>query len=147
MKRDPRLVGLSREHHHALVLAVHLAKATRDGSDLDSAARELARRFRAEIEPHFQVEEEILLPALRALDADARVLVRRAEADHAWLRAGAAQAEAGITGHLAAWAERLSAHVRLEERELFELAQRALAPQVLDAVARARPAMPARTPS
>ncbi|HMN20401.1 MAG TPA: hemerythrin domain-containing protein [Ottowia sp.] len=147
MKRDPRLVGLSREHHHALVLAVHLGKAVRAHAALDAAAHELARRFRAEIEPHFRVEEEILLPALRALGADSRALVRRAEADHAWLRAGAARAEAGASDHLAAWGERLAAHVRFEERELFEHAQQVLAPQVLDALARARPATPVRPPS
>lgn len=146
MKRDPRLVGLSREHHHALVLAVHLGKAVRAQGDLDAATRELARRFRAEIEPHFRIEEEILLPALRALGADSRALVQRAEADHAWLRAGAARAEAGASDHLAAWAERLSAHVRFEERELFEHGQRVLPSPVLDALALARPATAARTP-
>lgn len=136
MKRDPRLVGLSREHHHALVLAVHLNKAL-GGGDPGAAARELARRFDAEIEPHFRVEEEILLPALQALGGAACELVRRAEQDHAWLRAGAARAAAGATDRIGAWADRLAAHVRFEERELFEHAQQHLPPDVLDALARA----------
>lgn len=144
MKRDARLVGLSREHHHALVLAVHLNKAVRAATDLDAATRELAQRFGAEIEPHFRVEEEILLPALHALGGAAHALARRAEQDHAWLRAGAARAAAGATGELGAWAERLTAHVRFEERELFEHAQRHLPADVLDALARARPAAPGR---
>jgi hemerythrin-like domain-containing protein len=142
VKRDLRLVGLSREHHHALVLAAHLRKAVQAGGDLAAMARRAARQFADEIDPHFRVEEEILLPALRRLGPAEDCFVQQIEADHAWLRAGAARAAGGETAHLLAWAERLTAHVRFEEREVFEHCQQVLSPEILDAVGLARPAEP-----
>ena len=140
MKRDPRLVGLSREHHHALALAVRLRKAAQAGDGLTAAAQDLVRTFYTEVAPHFQVEEELLLPALEAQGGHGSELARRARQDHAWLRQGAALAAAGQTSHLAEYGERRAAHVRLEERELFEHAQATLDDDVLAQIARARPA-------
>lgn len=53
MKRAPALRELSHEHHKALSLALHIAKAT------EPAARErllatFTALFRSEPEPHFQ---------------------------------------------------------------------------------------------
>lgn len=139
MKRDPRLVGLSREHHHALTLSVRLRKATQAGQDLAAAAQDLVRTFYSDIEPHFQIEEELLLPALEAVGGSGRALAARAREDHAWLRQGAALAAAGQTQHLAEYGRRMAAHVRFEERELFEYAQAALDDGVLQQIALARP--------
>lgn len=133
MKRDPRLRGLSSEHHRALVLARTLTESTA-GPEL---AALLAERFVRELEPHFQIEEAFLFPALRA--AGAGDLVDRAEADHAFLRAGARQAAAGEHGPVGAFAERLREHVRFEERELFPQCESLLAATVLDELARHAP--------
>src|SRR5690625_5561136 len=88
MYRDPRLRGLSSDHHQALVLAVMLKKAAKSGNEatLKAAAQELAERFERELDPHFIVEEEVLLPALRARGASEYDLIERTEVDHAWLR-------------------------------------------------------------
>lgn len=131
MKRDPRLRGLSSEHHHALVLARTLTTLV-DAGRSDEAARLLADRFERELEPHFRVEEALLLPALRAVGEVA--LVERTEADHAFLRAGAQAAKAGRGDGLVAFAERLTDHVRFEERELFPCCEARLPGAVLDAV-------------
>src|SRR5699024_3719240 len=81
MYRDPRLRGLSSEHHQALVLAVTLKKAAKSGDAamLDAAAKELAERFETELDPHFIVEEELLLPALRARGSSEYDLIERTE--------------------------------------------------------------------
>lgn len=136
MYRDPRLRGLSSEHHQALVLAVTLKKAAKSGDAamLDAAAKELAERFETELDPHFIVEEELLLPALRARGSSEYDLIERTEIDHAWLRAGAAKAARGETKHLGEYGERLSDHVRFEEKELFERCQNILPDAVLDEV-------------
>lgn len=139
MKRDPRLVGLSREHHHALALAVRLRKAAQAGDRLHAAAQDLVQTFYSQIAPHFEVEEELLLPALEAQGGRGRALAAQARQDHAWLRRGAALAAAGQTAHLADYGQRMAAHVRLEERELLEHAQATLDASVLAQIHRARP--------
>jgi hemerythrin-like domain-containing protein len=66
MQRHPALRKLSSDHHRGLVLARRLA----DAANRDSATRAKAwalamERFQTELEPHFQVEETSLLPAVR----------------------------------------------------------------------------------
>lgn len=132
MKRDVRLRGLSSEHHQALVLARRLSRRAAAGA-LDAAlALELAERFTAELEPHFRVEEEVLLTALDALGEGA--LVERTRSDHAYLREAAARAARGELEVIAAFAERLVSHVRFEERELFPVCEARLGAAVLDEV-------------
>jgi hemerythrin-like domain-containing protein len=137
MTRDPRLHGLSSDHHHALVLARSVAARAGRADAAAQAAREVADRFATELEPHFRVEEEVLLPALAR--AGEHALVARTERDHAFLRETAAEAREGRTERLGAFAERLTEHVRFEERELFPRCEQTLAPEVLDEVARRRP--------
>lgn len=138
MYRDPRLRGLSNDHHQALVLARTLVVAAKQGGDdLVSAGKELAERFESELDPHFIVEEDVLLPPLLALGEHA--LIERTELDHAYLREGARLAALGQTDHLAAYGERLADHVRFEERELFERCQELLSDDILDVVWERRP--------
>ncbi len=137
MKRDPRLVGLSSEHHHALVLARSLSRLVAGGGADAAAARHLAERFARELEPHFAVEEEVLLPALRAVGEEE--LVEKTLADHAFLRAQARAAGAGDPGGLGAFAERLTEHVRFEERVLFPCCEAKLPAAVHDEVWRRAP--------
>lgn len=136
MKRDPRLHGLSSEHHHALVLSRELGELTRAGR-VDEAIQRLLERFAGELEPHFRVEEELLLPALR--EAGEAALVQRTEEDHAALRAHVAAVAAGQIAGLAMFAERLVEHVRFEERELFPSCEARLGGSVLDEVFRRAP--------
>jgi hemerythrin-like domain-containing protein len=134
VKRDPRLQNLSAEHHRALVLARRVGAQVAAGSADLALATHVADRFARDLEPHFQVEEEVLLPALRAIGQLA--LVSRTESDHAFLRAEAAAARAGQIAGLGAFADRLSDHVRFEERELFPCCEIELTGGVLDEVAR-----------
>ncbi len=134
MKRDPRLQRLSAEHHHALVLARDLARHARAGEADAAIVGDLRARFDRELAPHFRVEEEILLPALRALGADG--LARQVEQDHEALRTHLAAAENGDLSRVAAFAACLGEHVRFEEREVFPWCEARLPGAVLDAVAR-----------
>ncbi|MCZ4306708.1 hemerythrin domain-containing protein [Zoogloeaceae bacterium G21618-S1] len=115
MRRDPRLVPLSREHHAAL----RLARALIGGTGVV-----MLTQMRPELQAHFEEEERDLLPVLRA--AGEHALVRRLLSEHAQLvrlfddaQAGRRCAEAG---------EALIAHVRFEEREMFPAVERHLAP-------------------
>ncbi|MCL4813357.1 MAG: hemerythrin domain-containing protein [Vicinamibacteraceae bacterium] len=143
MKRDPRLHGLSSDHHHALRLAWDVAEAAKTHA-LDANLVERVRAtFDAELAPHFAVEEEVLLPALTATGtATAAALVERTLRDHRWLQAELEAAEGGDASRLLAFAERLKAHVRFEEHELFPTCEHELADEVLDEAARRAPKRP-----
>ena len=143
-KRDPRLHDLSRDHHHALVLARRARRAAEEGSDADVAACWVAvgQALEAELEPHFEVEEEHLLPALRAIGETE--LVKRTLDQHSRLRRLPA-AEGAPRDRLLEFGELLRDHVRFEEAEVFATAQKELDAADLAEVARASAATDAAT--
>ncbi|WP_068809224.1 hemerythrin domain-containing protein [Thauera phenolivorans] len=110
MKRDQRLVQLSREHHPALRLGRHLI-AGGAGAELRSQSAALAA--------HFAEEEGTLVPLLGAHGHDD--LARRLCREHADLAALFAAALRGEREDEAGRA--LIAHVRFEERELFPIVE------------------------
>jgi hypothetical protein len=83
MRRSEALAPLSRDHHHALVIAAALERADRDG------AQEAAERFvdflAAHELAHFALEESVVLPAVPD-EETGRTLVERVLNDHAYLR-------------------------------------------------------------
>ncbi len=125
MKRHPALAPLSRDHHHALVIAQRLRRAGED--DAAGAVRAFLEHWQKEERLHFRLEEEVLLPALAAYaDADHPAVVRTL-LDHVRIRAAVdrlgATAQLEQVHELGAW---LAAHVRLEENELFPLIEQTL---------------------
>jgi len=90
------------------------------------AWEEVKNRFRAELEGHFRREECGLLPLLRT--AGEVALVQWTFSEHQALRTLIAE---GRRENLAPFAELLAAHIRFEETELFETAQRLLGPNVV----------------
>jgi hemerythrin-like domain-containing protein len=125
MLRDKNLVPLSRQHQHALALCVRIGRAAPiPESDLAAWQAEIAQHFRAEIRIHFAAEEQFVFPAARAFP-ELNLLVEELISEHAWLRERFAKAEAqGMSGsEIAEFAEGLSAHIRKEERQLFERLQ------------------------
>ena len=119
MKRSSGLRALSSEHHTALTLARRAALAA-ESDNVTNAWSDVEHSFETELEIHFRQEERLLLPALA--DAGETVLVQRTLAEHAQLRA-LVYGQARDAETLRSFAELLQAHVRFEERELFEIAQ------------------------
>ncbi|MBE0620172.1 MAG: hemerythrin domain-containing protein [Burkholderiales bacterium] len=144
MKRSQELIALTREHHHALVLARRAIEAARDVAAARELAAALPRIFASELEPHFRVEEETLLPLLRDVGEDARVA--RTLDEHRQLRALAQEAGRGDRASLASFGLLLEAHVRFEERDLFARAEAILPSTALAAVAARVAAAPAPHP-
>jgi mannose-6-phosphate isomerase-like protein (cupin superfamily) len=132
MKRHPALIPLSHDHHHALVEARRLRRTAATDKEPSAAAAAFRRFFAAVTVPHFREEEETLFPLV--VDAEeARPLLVEALLDHQRLHALAAALDgsADVRRSMRELGERLEAHVRLEERELFPLIER-LAPAELD---------------
>jgi iron-sulfur cluster repair protein YtfE (RIC family) len=133
MRRDPRLHGLSSDHHQGLLLARRHGRACVEGWPAAEAAALLREAFAADLAPHFAAEEEVLLPALAAAGEGA--LAERALAEHAAMRdlLGRAGGPDGVEP-LRAFATALEAHIRFEERELFPAAERSLPIEALDRI-------------
>jgi hypothetical protein len=129
MKRHAALLQLSREHHTALKLARQARFSCDAGVDqaIAETARAIREAFASELEPHFLAEEGDMLPALAA--AGAGELVKRTLAEHAELRDLNRRLADPDSETLARFATLLNDHVRFEERELFETAQRLLYPE------------------
>jgi iron-sulfur cluster repair protein YtfE (RIC family) len=125
MKRHPALIALSRDHHHALVIARRLRHAT------DETAAEAATAFlthwHAEEKQHFRLEEELLLPAYAAHGDPDHPAVIRMLIDHVLIRRDAPRlTDRPPIELLHDLGARLSSHVELEEREVFPLVEAAI---------------------
>ncbi len=126
MKRHPDLLQLSREHYGALKLArdARHTAASGDANEVAALAQRVVAVFPVELDPHFCVEEQGIL--LLLAQAGRHELVTRTLADHAELRRLARALATPDADTLLRFAELLSAHVRFEEREVFEAAQASL---------------------
>ena len=126
MKRHPDLLQLSREHYGALKLArdARRAAASGDAREIAALAQRVVQVFPVELDPHFCVEEQGIL--LLLAQAGQHELVARTLADHAELRRLVQALATPDADSLLRFADLLGAHVRFEEREVFEVAQASL---------------------
>jgi iron-sulfur cluster repair protein YtfE (RIC family) len=136
MKRSEALAHLSRDHHHGLVVAQRLRRATPDTA---AAARDVFLEFwAAEGREHFQAEEELLLPAFARHEPPTHDAVVRVLTDHVELRRRAADLaddDSPSCADLHALGGRLNDHIRHEERVLFPLIEAALSTEELVSLA------------
>lgn len=141
MKRSPELRDLSEQHHYALVAARTLRLAAEGGGDLASALREFARIWEAEIQPHFQAEEAVLLPAFARAEGDDHPLIVQTLVEHVRLRRLIGDLMNAVEPRrrevAAETARALHDHVRFEERQLFPALEAALAGEALADLGRA----------
>jgi len=135
MRRSEALASLSRDHHHGLVVAQRLRRAT--GESAADARAAFLDFWHHDGNLHFRVEEEVLLPRVAARvaptdDAVVRVLTehveirRRADALERSGPAVDAQHELGAMLH---------DHIRHEERVLFPRIEAALSDEELSDLA------------
>lgn len=126
MKRHDALAPLSRDHHHALVVAQRLKRATQ--STAGGAREAFLDYWRADGQRHFREEEDILLPCYAGHGDPDLPIVARVLIDHVRIRRLAHEiaGEGPSIGVLHALGEQLGDHVRREERELFPLIEQAL---------------------
>jgi hemerythrin-like domain-containing protein len=128
MLRDKNLIPLSHQHQHALALCVRIDRAIQAGEvELPPWQAEIHQCFEQEIRIHFDAEEKTLFP--HAVKAGLDPLVKELLAEHVLLREAFARAAAQAMdlSDLHAFATSLSAHIRKEERQLFEEMQRRIA--------------------
>ncbi len=139
MQRHPSLHALSQHHHFALIQALEMRRAGELPTEKRAAAaRKAAERFlrfwNKTGRTHFREEEEVLLPAYaRHMPIDKDAAVVRMLAEHAAIRAAAADLERlladglSVEETIAALARTLHDHVRREENEIFPRIEKTLA--------------------
>lgn len=134
MLRDKNLVPLSRQHQHALALCVRLNRAL-EADELDAEAwqAEIEQLFALEVGFHFAAEEKEVFPRA-AQFSELRNLVQELLGDHEALRGLVSRATARDLDPLglAEFAERLSAHTRKEEQQLFEAMQKQMSAEEMN---------------
>ena len=125
MLRDQSLIPLSRQHQHALALCVRIDRASPiPDPDLAGWQTEISQHFRSEIRIHFDAEEQFVFRVATKFQA-LNSLVDDLLNDHSWLRRkfDNAEAQSLSSTEITEFGERLSAHIRKEERQLFERLQ------------------------
>lgn len=142
MPRHPSLDRLSHDHHHGLALALRCRKQALGRlkpvglQGLKQCAEEFTAFFGKNLERHFNAEETVLFPFMRASIADAAPLIDELLRDHEQLRALSSKlaAEDGLAKKLFDAGDLLERHIRREERELFPLFEKEAAPSGAEAV-------------
>lgn len=119
MQRSPALQPLSREHHSALKLAKACERAalSSDAAEVERVCRRAMDAYTSELRPHFEVEEQTLLPLLAGTPD--QPLAERTLAGHRQLYALLDGLQRNDAATLDRFGKCLAAHVRFEERELF----------------------------
>jgi len=141
VKRRAELRDLSEDHHTGLVLARKCRQAGRPDSELSPKQvwEQVVEAFAGHLEPHFEIEEEHLLPALEAIGEVS--LASRIRADHAALRE-LHRAGSPSRSSLERFGELLETHIRFEERQVLEPTQDRLPPRALESIAAACQSIP-----
>ena len=123
LKRDAALLPLSWQHQRGLGLSRDLGLGKADAGDIE-------RAWNAELEAHFDAEEDLLFP----FSEDAHIA--RVKDDHDWLRATyeRLRAQPDEAPLLIAFGAVLKAHIRFEERVWFEALQTSLGAERLGAL-------------
>ena len=144
MKRTPELRTLSEDHHHGLVQARKLRRATEadEADSLEAAVKRFLDFWQRDTALHFRKEEEVLLPVIARYGGDlSREPLLEMIEDHARIRGLVMQlSDEAIGGNvrletLHEIAERLEAHIRLEERVVFPLIEESLSEAALTELA------------
>ncbi len=139
MLRNKNLIPLSHQHQHALAFCVRVDRALANPAAMETATiqQEITRLYESELASHFEAEERFLFPAAEQLE-EMTSLVDELRIEHGLIRRGVKRAEARdlTASDIQVFAASLSAHIRKEERELFEAVQQRLTAEELDRVGR-----------
>lgn len=139
MLRDPGLIPLSHDHHHALALCVFAQRALKANETAATIAARIVAQFETEIVTHFEFEEQVLFPALNRFP-QLESLLGALLMEHRRMIVLVEQLRAAPTpAKIQEFVDLLRGHVHREERVLFERAQELLTRDELDAIGRARP--------
>lgn len=129
MKRHKSLQSLSSDHHKGLLLARLLqlnAPAYKElPNTIDGKAAYAVNAFQNELLPHFHAEENAFNQLIKGRDIAIDKLLQRMCDEHVQLKTLFEQIATtqNLAEHLDQIGKLLEQHIRMEERQLFELIQ------------------------
>ena len=116
LKRDKALRPLSVDHHHGLLLSWKIRTGLSKQVEPIRIINYVQWFFENHLRPHFDLEENYVFPVLGGEDE----LVKKALADHQKIESLSRSGDAATLSQLA---DELEAHIRFEERIVFEKIQ------------------------
>ncbi len=121
LKRHAALIPLSQDHHFGLLLSWKIRQGLNREVETNRIVDYLDYFVQNHLEPHFQMEEEVLFSFLAKND----LMRKEAEEQHASIRKNYQQIikAGGDIPQLSEFADELEAHIRFEERKLFQYMQ------------------------
>jgi hemerythrin-like domain-containing protein len=124
MKRDKSLQPLSWQHHDTLMACLMIEKGVKKNADLKVLQDFTRHIWEKDINKHFILEENYLVPQLRQKKFP-EYLIRSLLNDHDLIRNFSVRLLNGGASYslFTAFASLLEQHVRFEERVVFERAQ------------------------
>ena len=120
MKRSEHLEPLSHDHYEGLLIAGRIRKGLSRQASPEVMAAYVAHFWESHLARHFHQEEALLLPLLSGMGE--ATLAERLVDEHRLIRELVTQAREAADGtaqKLAELSDRMKAHIRFEERELF----------------------------
>ena len=132
MKRHFVLVEFSKDHHQALILAQICKINSPEYNGMpttDAGKAELVlERWESELNPHFNLEEKVLIPLVENKSRRLKELCKRIILEHKQIGnlIGKISEDVELESTLNEFGLLLDNHVRLEEREWFEEIQNSL---------------------
>lgn len=134
MKRHKALIPLSDEHHQGLVWAKRFRDLPEEMSAVE--AQDLVDTFipvwHSEINPHFQKEEQILLPVFARTEATLSDSIVEMLRQHVFIRRDVLLLQdSPVVDVMHRLGSLLQDHIRLEEREVFPFIERESSDELL----------------
>lgn len=129
IKRHTALKPVSREHHHGLLLCWKIRQGISKGVDVARIKKYADWFYQEHTLPHFEIEEKHIFPVL----GNDHELVKKALAEHRRLKR-LFEDEDEVTNSISLLEEELEAHIRFEERVLFNEIQEMADAETLAAI-------------
>jgi hemerythrin-like domain-containing protein len=132
LKRHPSLIELSKDHHFGLLLSWKIGKGKEFGISADRIANYILNFFETDLIFHFKEEEELLFNKMPEEDP---LRIRVEKEHHNIYNLVNKLKEKPTFDSLDEFAVALTAHIRFEERELFNYLQENFSDELLENIA------------
>ena len=129
IKRHDALKPLSRQHHFGLLFSWKIRKGFAKDISIERMKKYANWFFKTEIIPHFKAEEKHIFPIL----SKEHELIKRALKEHRRIKRLFKDTE-DPKKSLSLLEEELQAHIRFEERTLFNEIQKVATPNQLEVI-------------